>query len=80
MKLSDNEKTFVKAIIDNESNIKNSIQYLKENFDIDATVDSEEFLITLSKTNINESYAEDMIMAKKYLNDVFPNEMYTIIY
>jgi hypothetical protein len=80
MKLSDNEKTFVKAIIDNESNIKNSIQYLKENFDIDATVDSEEFLITLSKKNINESYAEDMIMAKKYLNDVFPNEMYTIIY
>lgn len=80
MKLSDNEKTFVKAIIDNESNIKNSIQYLKENFDIDATVDSEEFLITLSKRNINESYAEDMIMAKKYLNDVFPNEMYTIIY
>jgi hypothetical protein len=80
MKLSDNEKTFVKAIIDNESNIKNSIQYLKENFDIDATVDSEELLITLSKKNINESYAEDMIMAKKYLNDVFPNEMYTIIY
>lgn len=80
MKLSNNEKTFVKAIIDNESNIKNSIQYLKENFDIDATVDSEEFLITLSKKNINESYAEDMIMAKKYLNDVFPNEMYTIIY
>jgi hypothetical protein len=80
MKLSDNEKTFVKAIIDNESNIKNSIQYLKETFDIDATVDSEEFLITLSKKNINESYAEDMIMAKKYLNDVFPNEMYTIIY
>ena len=80
MKLSDNEKTFIKAIIDNESNIKNSIQYLKENFDIDATVDSEEFLITLSKKNINESYAEDMIMAKKYLNDVFPNEMYTIIY
>ena len=80
MKLSDNEKTFVKAIIDNESNIKNSIQYLKENFDIDTTVDSEEFLITLSKKNINESYAEDMIMAKKYLNDVFPNEMYTIIY
>ena len=62
MKLSDNEKTFVKAIIDNESNIKNSIQYLKENFDIDATVDSEEFLITLSKKNINESYAEDMII------------------
>ena len=80
MKLSDNEKTFVKAIIDNESNIKNSIQYLKENFGIDATVDSEELLITLSKKNINESYAEDMIMAKKYLNDVFPNEMYTIIY
>ena len=80
MKLSNNEKTFVKAIIDNESNIKNSIQYLKENFDIDATVDSEELLITLSKKNINESYAEDMIMAKKYLNDVFPNEMYTIIY
>lgn len=80
MKLSDNEKTFVKAIIDNESNIKNSIQYLKEKFDIDATVDSEELLITLSKKNINESYAEDMIMAKKYLNDVFPNEMYTIIY
>lgn len=80
MKLSDNEKTFVKAIIDNESNIKNSIQYLKENFDIDATVDSEELLITLSKKNINESYAEDMIMAKKYLNDVFPNEMYTIIF
>lgn len=80
MKLSDNEKTFVKAIIDNESNIKKSIQYLKENFDIDATVDSEELLITLSKKNINESYAEDMIMAKKYLNDVFPNEMYTIIY
>lgn len=80
MKLSDNEKTFVKAIIDNESNIKNSIQYLKENFDIDAIVDSEELLITLSKKNINESYAEDMIMAKKYLNDVFPNEMYTIIY
>lgn len=80
MNLNDNEKTFVKAIIDNESNIKNSIQYLKENFDIDATVDSEELLITLSKKNINESYAEDMIMAKKYLNDVFPNEMYTIIY
>jgi hypothetical protein len=80
MKLSDNEKTFVKAIIDNESNIKNSIQYLKETFDIDATIDSEEFLITLSKKNINESYAENMIMAKKYLNDVFPNEMYTIIY
>lgn len=80
MKLSNNEKTFVKAIIDNESNIKNSIQYLKEKFDIDATVDSEEFLITLSKKNINESYAEDMIMAKQYLNDVFPNEMYTIIY
>lgn len=80
MNLNDNEKMFVKAIIDNESNIKNSIQYLKENFGIDATVDSEELLITLSKKNINESYAEDMIMAKKYLNDVFPNEMYTIIY
>ena len=80
MKLTDNEKTFIKAIVDNESNIKNSIQYLKETFDIDADVNVEDSVITLSKKTINESYAEDMLMAKKYLNDVFPNEMYTIIY
>lgn len=81
MKLTDNEKTLVKALVDYEAHVNEATQYLKETYNIDAKFNIEDSSVTLSKADINESdFVDNMIDAKMYLNDLFPNEMLTIYF
>ena len=72
LKMDQNEKKFVKAVVDLESNILKAKKYLKESYNIDTEFDTEEFTVNISG-KINESQNSDLniLKAKQYLNEQF---------
>lgn len=78
MKLTENEKVLVKAIVDYESHMNKAKTYLKETYNIDAVFDIEQGSVKLVSENINESTISNMIEAKAYISELFPNDMLNI--
>jgi hypothetical protein len=78
MKLTDNEKALVKAIVDYEAHVNEATQYLKETYNIDAEFNIENGSVRLTSNNINESSVSDLISAKLYILELFPNNMLNI--
>lgn len=77
MKLNENERTLVRALVDFEANLNKTKTYLKETYNIDVTFDEENTVMRLISEKNN---ALDFIHAKKYVNEVFGNEVVTIVY
>lgn len=77
MKLNENERTLVRALVDFEANLNKTKTYLKETYNIDVTFDEENTVMRLTSEKNN---ALDFIHAKKYVNEVFGNEVVTIVY
>jgi rRNA processing protein Krr1/Pno1 len=77
MKLNENERTLVRALVDFEANLNKTKTYLKETYNIDVTFDEENTVMRLTSEKNN---ALDFIHAKKYVNEVFGNEVVTVVY
>lgn len=77
MKLTDNEKTLVKALVDYEAHVNEATQYLKETYNIDAEFDIETMTCKLTSESAKPL---DMIIAKEYVNELFTEGIVDIIY
>lgn len=77
MKLSENEKALVRALVDYEAHINEAKTYLKETYNIDAEFESEDMTCKLTSETATPI---DMIDAKDYINELFTEGMVSVIY
>ena len=77
MKLTDNEKALVKALVDYEAHVNEATQYLKETYNIDAEFNIDNMTCKLTSESAKPL---DMVLAKEYVNELFTEDMVDIIY
>lgn len=74
--MDQNEKDFVKTVVDLESNVIKAIKYVSENFNVEVDYDADEFTLNIindifeNKSNDNDL---NLLKAKQYLNEQFKN-------
>jgi hypothetical protein len=72
--MDQNEKDFVKTVVDLESNVIKAIKYVSENFNVEVDYDSDEFTLNIindifeNKSNNNDL---NLLKAKQYLSEQF---------
>lgn len=72
--MDQNEKDFVKTVVDLESNVIKAIKYVSENFNVEVDYDSDEFTLNIindifeNKSNGNDL---NLLKAKQYLSEQF---------
>ena len=76
--MTNNEKDFVKSIVEHSENIKKAQEYIEENFGIKTKYNEETNTINLWTTNINE--ALQIIAAKDYLITTIGEDMINVKY
>ena len=74
----DNEKSFVKKVVDFECNVIKAQDYIKENFGIDSEYNPETLELKLTQNSVNE--ALQLVSAKDYLENELPEDMIKIIF
>jgi hypothetical protein len=76
--MTNNEKDFVKSIVEHIENINKAQEYVQNNFNVKTRYDEESNTLNLWTTNINE--ALQIIAAKDYLISTIGEDMVTIKY
>ena len=66
--MTENEKRFVRAFIDFESNIKNAQAYIKEEYGVKSEYDKDHNILKLTS---EKNDVLDLVSAKEYLNETF---------
>lgn len=74
----DNEKSFVKKVVDFECNVIKAQDYIKENFGVDSEFNPETLELKLVQTSVNE--ALQLVSAKDYLENELPEDMIKVIF
>lgn len=74
----DNEKSFVKKVVDFECNVIKAQDYIKENFGIDSEFNPETLELKLVQNSVNE--ALQLVSAKDYLENELPEDMIKVIF
>lgn len=70
--LTENDKEFIKTVVDYEPNIKKAQKYIKENYNIDSVFNEETLELGLIANSVNESL--NILAAKEYLNEKFTED------
>ncbi len=76
--MTNNEKDFVKSIVEHIENINKAQEYVQNNFNVKTKYNEETNTLNLWTTNINE--ALQIIAAKDYLISTIGEDMITIKY
>ena len=76
--MTNNEKDFVKSIVEHSDNIKKAQEYIEEKFGINTKYDEETNTINLWTENINESL--QLVAAKNYLMTTVGEDMINVKY
>lgn len=74
----ENEKDFVKRILDLNHDVAECQKYIKENFCIDSVYDNKNNILHLYCTNANEGL--ELVAAKQYVNDCIDESFVKVIY
>lgn len=74
----DNEKSFVKKVVDFECNVIKAQDYIKENFGVDSEFNPETLELKLVQNSVNE--ALQLVSAKDYLENELPEDMIKVIF
>lgn len=74
----DNEKSFVKKVVDFECNVIKAQDYIKENFGVDSEFNHETLELKLVQNSVNE--ALQLVSAKDYLENELPEDMIKVIF
>lgn len=74
----ENEKKFVKSLVNHLSNVAKVQDYLKENMNVSSYYDEETETLHLVANEINEGL--DLAAAKDYVNQQFDEAMLTVVY
>ena len=77
MKLTDNEKALVKALVDYEAHVNEATQYLKETYNIDAEFNIDNMTCKLTSESAKPL---DMVVAKEYVNNLFTEGIVNVIF
>jgi hypothetical protein len=67
--MNENEYRFAKNIVNLEKNITEALEYIHENFNVDAEYDEEENKIKIKSKSINEGLEVSLI--KEYIEKTF---------
>lgn len=70
--LTENDKEFIKTVVDYEPNIKKAQKYIKENYNIDSIFNEETLELELIANSVNESL--NILAAREYLNEKFTDD------
>jgi len=73
--MNQNEYNFAKNIVKFDENINKAIEYVKENFGVQAEYDEDNGVLNLKTKNINEGL--QLIAAKEYIDNNFDPEFLT---
>ena len=76
--MTNNEKDFVKSIVEHSDNIKKAQEYIEEKFGINTKYNEETNTINLWTENINESL--QLVAAKNYLMTTVGEDMINVKY
>ena len=76
--MTDNEKQFIRAFVDFESNLKSARQYIKETYGVDSEFNEEENCIKLycpGKLDVI-----NLVSAKDFINETFEEGFIDVIF
>jgi hypothetical protein len=76
--MTENEKNFVRAFIDFDSNLMNAQAYIKENFGVSSTFNDADNSIKLFCEDNFDAFK--LVAAKDFLNENFDESMLTVIF
>ncbi len=77
--MTDNEKKFIKAFVDFESNMKSARQYIKETFGVESELNEEENYIRLYCKD-NKVDVMNLVSAKNFINETFDDGFIDVIF
>ena len=77
--MTDNEKKFIKAFVDFESNMKSARQYIKETFGVESELNEEENYIRLYCKD-NKVDVMNLVSAKNFINETFDGGFIDVIF
>lgn len=73
--MNQNEYNFAKNIVKLDENVNKAIEYIKENFGVQADYDADNGILNLKTKNINEGL--QLVAAKEYIDNNFDPEFLT---
>lgn len=76
--MTDNEKKFIRTIVDFSVNLERAQSYIKENFNIDSEFDEESGSLKLQCNDANE--ALNLLSAKSYIEENLDNGLVKVIF
>lgn len=76
--MTENEKKFVRTVVDFAANLEKAQDYIKENFNIDSEFDEESGALKLSCSDANE--ALNLLSAKSYIEENLDNGLVKVIF
>lgn len=77
--MTDNEKKFIKAFVDFESNMKSARQYIKETYGVESELNEEENYIRLYCKD-NKVDVMNLVSAKNFINETFDDGFIDVIF
>lgn len=77
--MTDNEKKFIKAFVDFESNMKSARQYIKETYGVESELNEEENYIRLYCKD-NKVNVMNLVSAKNFINETFDDGFIDVIF
>ena len=76
--MTENEKKFVRTVVDFAANLEKAQDYIKENFIIDSEFDEESGALKLSCSDANE--ALNLLSAKSYIEENLDSGLVKVIF
>ena len=76
--MNDNETRFVEDIVNYESNIKNILAYIKENYQIDGEFNEENCTVKLICPNVDNALM--LAQAKEYIEETMGDGMVAVVF
>lgn len=76
--MNDNETRFVEDIVNYESNIKNILAYIKENYQIDGEFNEENYTVKLTCPNVDNALM--LAQAKEYIEETMGDGMVAVVF
>ena len=76
--MTENEKNFVRAFVDFDSNLMNAQAYIKENYGVSSTFnDTDNYIKLFCEDNFD---AFKLVAAKDYLSENFDETILTVVF
>ncbi len=76
--MTENEKNFVRAFVDFDSNLMNAQAYIKENYGVSSEFNADDNSIKLFCEDNFDAFK--LVAAKSFLNESFDETMLTVVF